>query len=187
MTHPDNSILLAHIRKQPCGEWEERVQYHIDHCSSCRVDYLGLLSADALLTEVIALSVGHMYLPVADHVMSEIACSKSSFSERASRHMIDALVRPFARPKLINATILLALFCIFIMAVLVFANLIQHANSTNGSAPKVIHSVIVTQQIVPKIPAHTAPRLASTPTPVTYKPTVRVCGQTGDADHKHLR
>lgn len=189
MIHPDDSILLAYIRKQSCDEWEGSTQEHVDDCDSCHTRYMELLHADALVNDAVTLSIDQTYASVADSVLHRIERSKSSFVRRRRRGSTLSIL--FARPRFVNVALGLVICCALVATAITFFNL-RHPTNTSGSQQKVSVATAAPRATI-DIPGHIAHMPIATPiatptaTPVIHVPTIYECQQADDEAHKRLR
>jgi len=196
--HPDKSILLAYIRRQPLDD-RLYIQQHIEHCERCsqQCDEYKYISStlEAALTQV-----RHFYPRVTSHVFYNI--EEHSYESGKLRAAQRQSLRDY-RPKRRMARLGVAISLVLAMLLTTVA----YAISTNHT-PLISHQGIVTTQPSPDLgnlvpppqvtskhkhpPKHVVappqtPSVAAATTPFsTPKPSMVICGRSAAGTSMYL-
>jgi uncharacterized membrane protein YgcG len=181
VTHPDESVLLAYIRRQPCDGWSGDLQQHIRDCSICSSRCVEYDQIGTLLETWARSRYFQTYPPLTERVMQRLNAPAPSLPLR----LPDYAKVPTTR--LVSVSVALALVMLF--SIVFFAMAYKYGplySGTKGSHNKQSTATIVMPSIK-KMPTATPVNSDTGPGSKNSGPTITVCSTSRDVRRSVLR
>lgn len=165
MTHPDNGMLLAYVRRQQGGAMAKKIQQHIARCQFCRLRCTEFAQVGTTIETWTRSSSYRSYPSLTNSVLREIYEPKQLVPQHLRHHLAPTSIRVFSIP----VAMLLIVLCMVTVTIIVLANLSGRTASPNIAKATQTVMPVVTTGIFPK-PTATLPPPTTQPTTVPIIP-----------------
>ncbi len=193
MTHPDNGMLLAYVRRQQGGALAKKIQQHIAQCQLCRLRCTEFAQVGTTIETWTRSSSYRSYPSLTNSVLRQIYESKQSVPQHLKHNLAPTSIRVVSIP----VAMLLVVLCMVTVTIIVLANLSGRTASPNIAKSTQTTIPVLTTGIPPK-PTATLPPPTTQPTTVSIipgsptatttaeKPRITNCTTTIDVLEQHL-
>jgi hypothetical protein len=192
MIHPDDSILLAYARQQPCIEWPGDIQEHVAHCQQCHARCSEYRETGELLE-----AWAQTQQAYSDHHISGLtervlrALDEANEPERSLTGHLKRQLRPTSwRFVSLPLALTLVICCTMVIIALAYSRTSSAVRDTNSLRPAQTAAVTyTTSQITPQPtqPLDAAPATTSPGDSGKASPSITICTTEQDEDQHRLR